>query len=162
MFLKLPKIWPGIRRDHFQSFSVKECEMALIEWNDEFSVQNNELDEQHKELVKMTNDLYTGCQMGGIMAKVYFLKTVQGAVHYVKTHFATEEKIIQEIGYPEFDAHKKQHEDFVAHVTEQVRILDREDNPNPTDFVKFLMDWIVLHIANSDKKYVPYIAAQKQ
>jgi hemerythrin len=131
---------------------------VLVEWSDDFLVGNEEIDSQHKELVEMTNEFYAGCQMGGVMAKVYFMKTIQGAVLYVKTHFSTEERIMREVNYPDLDAHKKQHEDFVSAVTRQIQVFEKEDNPNPSEFVKYLMDWILQHIAETDKKYMPFIA----
>ena len=130
----------------------------LVTWNDTYLVGNEQIDEQHKGLVKMTNEFYAGVQMGGVMAKVFFMKTIQGAVQYVKTHFATEEEIMEKAGYPQYEEHKKQHEDFVAEVAEQVQIFVKEDNPNPAGFVKYLMDWVLHHIAESDKKYMPFIA----
>ena len=133
----------------------------LVAWSDDFSVGNKKIDGQHKELVRMTNEFYAGVQMGGVIAKVYFFKTIQGAVLYVKTHFATEEEIMLKVAYPLFDEHKRQHEDFVAEVTRQVRILEKEDNPDPAGFVKYLMEWVLRHIADSDKKYAPYIVGLK-
>jgi len=130
----------------------------LVTWSDAFSVGNKKIDGQHQELVRMTNEFYAGVQMGGVMAKVYFLKTIQGAVQYVKTHFATEEEIMQKVEYPLFAEHKQQHEDFVAKVGQQVQNFEQEDNPDPAGFVKYLMDWVLQHIAESDKKYAPYIA----
>ena len=130
----------------------------LYAWSDDFSVGNSVIDEQHKQLVNMTNEFYAVSQMGGFPAKVQFLKTIQGAVKYVNTHFSTEEEIMSKVNYPEFDVHKKQHEDFVATVTKQIKVFESEDNPNPSDFIRFLSDWVAQHIANSDKKYVPYIA----
>ena len=130
----------------------------LVTWNDTYLVGNEQIDEQHKGLVKMTNEFYAGVQMGGLMAKVFFMKTIQGAVQYVKTHFATEEEIMQKAAYPLFSEHKKQHEDFVAEVAQQVHLYEKEDNPDPAGFVKYLMDWVLQHIAESDKKYMPYIA----
>ena len=130
----------------------------LVSWSDTFLVGNESIDTQHKELVKMTNEFYAGVQMGGVMAKVYFMKTIQGAVQYVKTHFATEEEIMQKVGYPFFEEHKKQHEDFVDEVAQQVQVLEKEDNPNPARFVKYLMTWILNHMAESDKKFMPYIS----
>ena len=129
----------------------------LVAWCDDFMVGNRQIDAQHKELVRMTNEFYAGVQMGGVMAKVYFMKTIQGAVQYVKTHFATEEEIMQKVAYPLFAEHKQQHEDFVAEVAQQVQIFEKEDNPDPAGFVKYLMDWVLQHIADSDKKYAPYI-----
>jgi hemerythrin len=96
------------------------------------------------------------------MAKVFFMKTIQGAVHYVRTHFTTEEELMQKADYPGFAAHKKQHEDFIATVTGQVQVLEKEDNPDPAGFVKYLMNWVLQHIAESDKKYIPYIARLEQ
>jgi hemerythrin len=135
---------------------------VLVEWSDDFLVGNSQIDCQHKELVRMTNEFYSGVQMGGVMAKVYFMKTIQGAVNYVKTHFSTEENIMRQVNYPYFEAHKKQHEDFVAEVTRQIQVFDKEDNPDPAGFVKYLMDWVLRHIAASDKKYMPYIAGLEE
>ncbi|MDR2434563.1 MAG: bacteriohemerythrin [Treponema sp.] len=130
----------------------------LIAWSDDFLVGNSVIDGQHKELVRMTNECWAGCRIGGVVAKVSFLKAIQGAVLYVKTHFATEEEFMRKARYPLFAAHKKQHEDFVAEVAAQIRVFESEDNPNPTAFVEYLMHWILEHIANSDKKYMPYTA----
>ena len=130
----------------------------LIAWSDDFSVHNKTIDGQHKELVRMTNEFYAGCQQGGILAKVYFFETIKGALHYVKTHFATEEEFMQRANYPEYEVHKEQHEAFVNHVNEQISLFEVQDNPDPAGFVKILMDWILGHIAASDKKYVSYIA----
>ena len=134
----------------------------LVAWSDDFLVGNEQIDAQHKELVRMTNEFYAGCQMGGVVAKVYFMKTIQGAVLYVKTHFSTEEAIMEKAVYPDYEIHKKQHEDFVAQVTAQIQVFEKEDNPDPAGFVKFLMNWILQHIADSDKKYMPYIARLNQ
>jgi hemerythrin len=131
---------------------------TLVDWNDDFSVGNLQIDAQHKELVKMTNDFYAGCQQGGIIAKVHFMKTIQKALQYIKTHFATEEEIMERVRYPEYEVHKRQHEDFIAEVRGQIAVFETEDNPNPSGFVQYLMNWVLQHIADSDKKYVPYIA----
>jgi hemerythrin len=130
---------------------------GVITWNDSYSIGNRTIDGQHKELIRLTNEFYEGCQMGGVITKVYFFNTVKGAINYVKTHFATEEEILRKIEYPEFDAHKKMHEEFVNKVLEQVRAFEQEDMPNPIGFIKFLMEWIMNHIASADKLYIPYL-----
>ena len=134
----------------------------LVAWSDNFLVGHERIDAQHKELVRMTNEFYAGVQMGGLVAKVFFMKTIQGAVQYVKTHFATEEEIMQQATYPLFGEHKGQHENFVAEVAQQVQVFEKEDNPDPAGFVKYLMDWVLNHIAESDKKLASYIAQAAQ
>ncbi|MDR0599799.1 MAG: bacteriohemerythrin [Treponema sp.] len=131
---------------------------AQIEWREDFSVGNDQIDDQHKELIRITGEFISHCQIGGVVAKVAFLTTIQKAVHYVKTHFAAEEAVMKKAGYPEFEIHKRQHEEFVNEVVRQAKMFEREDNPNPGEFSRYLMNWIVEHIADSDKKYIPYIA----
>ena len=130
----------------------------LVMWSDDFLVYNKTIDDQHKELVRMTNEFYAGCQKGGILAKVYFFETIKGALLYIKTHFSTEEELMQKVNYPGYEAHKKEHEDFVTHVHEQVESFEKQDIPDPSGFIKLLMDWVINHIAASDKKYVSYIS----
>ena len=130
----------------------------IIIWSDEYLVGNEAIDTQHKGLVKITNDFYNGVRMGGLMAKMFFIRTIQETVQYVKTHFSTEEDLMQKGKYPFLEEHRKQHEEFVAEVSRQARIIESEDNPDPMCFVLFLMNWILEHIAESDKKITPYIA----
>ena len=134
----------------------------LIAWSDDFLVHNKTIDEQHKGLVKMTNEFYASCKMGGILARVHFFQTIKATLQYVKTHFSSEEEIMQKANYPELDVHKEEHEDFVARVYEQLRIFESHDNYDPAGFIKLLMDWVIQHIASTDKKYIPYIAKLEQ
>ena len=129
----------------------------LVAWSDDYLVGEENIDAQHKKLVTITNEFYVGVRMGGVVAKVYFIRTVQEAIRYMKTHFSTEENIMRKVRYPFFEEHKKQHEEFAAEVARQVRIIEDEDNPDPAGFVLFLMNWILEHIADSDKKITPYI-----
>ena len=129
----------------------------LVTWSDAFLVGDKLVDSQHKELIGMINDFYAGVQMGGVMAKVYFLQTIKGATNYVKTHFASEEELMQRIKYPLFKEHKKLHEGFIAEVTKQVKIFEKDTNPDPAGYVKYLMNWVLNHVAESDKKFSPYL-----
>jgi hemerythrin len=133
----------------------------LVEWKDEYSVGNQRIDEQHKGLLDFTNELYASCQRGGIIEQISFMRVVQEAVDYTRDHFATEEKLMQQVNYPEYDAHKKEHDAFVAEVMLQVKQLDNITTLKAEPFVIFLKDWVLNHIATSDKKYMPYIAEEK-
>ncbi|MDR2403378.1 MAG: bacteriohemerythrin [Spirochaetaceae bacterium] len=126
---------------------------SVVEWDDSYSVGVELIDNQHRELIKMTNDLFAGCQKGGTTAEMYFMKTIQGAVKYVKTHFSTEEIIMERLKYPDFLVHKKEHENFVAKVLKEVKDFEGAKNFVPLDFARYLQDWVLTHIALSDKKY---------
>jgi hemerythrin len=130
---------------------------TMIDWKDEYSVGNSLIDKQHRELIQMTDELYTACRQGGGAEKASFIRTIHGAVRYVKEHFSTEEKIMKQVNYPDYEVHKKEHEDFIAEVLLQAKNYENNNPFVPAAFVKFLLEWIVTHIAGSDRKYVPYL-----
>jgi hemerythrin len=134
----------------------------LIEWVDRYSLGIPIIDEQHKKLVEMTNDLYRGCLLGDDAARDYFMKAVHSVVGYVKYHFAAEEKIMEKIKYPAMAEHKKEHEGFVKKVFEEVKSFEGGKKFVPNVFVRYLKDWILAHIAVQDKKYAEYIMNLKR
>ena len=136
----------------------REKKGVLVAWRNDFLTGHESIDEQHKELVKMANEFYTEAQSGGVMARVYFIKAIQSSVQYIKTLFMLEEDLMQRGKYPLFDEHKTQHENFTAEVFRQVHNIETEGTPDPSDFAKFLLDWISEHMADSDKKLAPFYA----
>ncbi|MDR2072351.1 MAG: bacteriohemerythrin [Spirochaetaceae bacterium] len=134
----------------------------LIEWSDRYRIGIPLIDEQHKKLIDMTNTLYTGCLEGDKEARIYFLKTIHEAVDYVRFHFSTEEKLLERIKYPDLTAHKKQHEDFAREIISQVQAFQQGKPFVPNVFVRYLRDWVLTHIAVSDKLYAAYLLELKK
>jgi hemerythrin len=129
----------------------------FIVWDERYSTRIPFIDEQHKELVHLTNELYQGCLMGDDVARDYFMKTIKGLVDYVGKHFSTEEKMLENIHYPGLAAHKNQHEEFVKKILEDVKSFQDGRKFVPNEFVRYLKDWILSHIAVEDKLYADYI-----
>ncbi|MDR1985631.1 MAG: bacteriohemerythrin [Treponema sp.] len=133
----------------------------LVEWDDRYLVGIPLIDEQHKELITMTNTLYQGCLEGDAKA-VYFMETIHGTVDYVKYHFSAEEKLLESVNYPDIGEHKKEHEGFIRQIFEEVKGFQGGKQFVPNDFVRYLKDWILAHIALTDKKYAKYILNLKK
>ena len=127
-----------------------------VVWDDAFSVNFELIDNQHRELVRMTNTLFMGCKMGNTAADVVFMKTIRSAVEYAQTHFYTEEKFMTQADYPDFAVHKAEHEKFISTVINAVKEFE-EGNSEPLSLARFLKQWLLNHIAQSDKKYAPYL-----
>lgn len=125
-------------------------------WKDEYSVHFDLIDNQHKELVRMTNVLFEGCKQGSTAADVAFIHTIRCAVEYAQTHFYTEEKYMREISYPELVLHKKEHDSFVDSVIHVLREFE-DGKAEPVALARFLKHWLLTHIAESDQKYSPYL-----
>ena len=131
-----------------------------VSWSDEYSVDFEVIDNQHKELVRMTNVLFDGCKKGSTFADEAFMQTIRAAIEYAQTHFYTEEKYMKKADYPDMAAHKQEHDTFVSTVKDAVK--DFEDGKSePIALARFLKKWLLTHIAESDKKYSPYLAQFK-
>jgi hemerythrin len=131
--------------------------IPLVVWDDSLLVNFEIIDNQHKGLIDIINDLIRGCDKGKVIKDIIFIKTLRKAVEYAQIHFSTEEKYLQQVNYPDFEAQKKEHNAFVSEVVKQLKSFEENQN-DPAALVEFLKDWLLNHIAVMDKKYTPYLA----
>lgn len=125
--------------------------MTLIFWSDSFSVNVAEIDQQHKKLVTMINEL--GDAMKQRKGKDVVGKIVNDMISYTSIHFKTEEKYFDRFGYPETDHHKKEHGAFVQRVSDFKEGFENGKITLSIEVMDFLCDWLQDHIKGSDKKY---------
>lgn len=128
--------------------------MALIQWDDSFSVKVAEIDRQHQQLIGMINDLNDAMRQG--KGKAVLGKIINGLINYTTTHFITEEKYFEKFGYPAADSHKKTHTDFVKKVSEFKDEFEKGNITLSIQVLDFLSDWLQNHIKGVDKKYGPF------
>ena len=131
-----------------------------ITWNDNFTVGIKLIDDQHKELVNITNELYDACLKGGDEAAACFKKTIRMMVNHAKEVFTYEEDLFQQTSYPAMAQHKAQHREFIKTILEHEKKFQSGVRFAPNSFVRYLMDWISSHIAVSDKNFGIYYAEQ--
>ena len=125
--------------------------MSFFPWKPEYSVKVAEIDAQHQKLVALLNALYEAMQSG--KGRLVVGPAVNGLIDYTKTHFATEERLMQAAGYPGLPAHKKQHDEFVAKVKEFQTQLESGQASLTIQVSNFLKDWLINHIQNTDQLY---------
>jgi hemerythrin len=125
--------------------------MALITWSDKYSIQINEIDDQHKVLVGMINDLHDA--MKNAKSKEVTLDIINKMAEYTKFHFSTEEKYMKRFGYQDYEEHKMEHEKFVDKVLAFKTDYESGKAGISYDILNFLKDWLVGHIQGTDKKY---------
>jgi len=129
--------------------------MAFFEWSDEFSVNIKEIDEEHKQLVKMLNDLYEAMKAGQGSEMVGRILT--GMAEYAKTHFATEERYMKRYAYPGYAAHKAEHDEFAAKAADLLERYAQNSKVLSIETGSFLKNWLRDHITGTDKLYGPYL-----
>ena len=129
----------------------------IVTWHRSYSVNIPLIDSQHKELIDWTNSLYRSCLKDRENSKNAFMRMLRAVVNYVEYHFSTEEKIMDRVKYPDYSNHKREHNDFVREILRAADDLSRGVKYNPLSFVTYLKDWVLTHIAVSDKALGQYL-----
>lgn len=131
--------------------------MAFIEWEDRLSVKVALFDDQHKGLVELINTLHDVIKAGETNNASL---TTELLIYYTVAHFRNEETLFQEYGYPEFEQHRKEHEDFKKDVIEFKARLTAGEAVESSEFLDFLMNWLKKHILGTDNKYTAFLNAR--
>ncbi len=130
--------------------------MPLMEWNDKLSVGVAQFDGEHKRLVGMLNDLYDAVAAGH--GKDVLGRTLDGLISYTKTHFANEERYMQQHAFPALAAHKAEHDALAKQVLEvQAKYQSGATAVLSMEVMSFLKTWLVKHIQGTDKQYGPFL-----
>ena len=130
--------------------------MAFFEWKDEYSVNDSNIDYQHKELVHLVNQLYENKDAQGEM-RMFVGVLLDRLIDYTKYHFRDEEEAMKAGNYPKFEEHKKMHEKLAAQVLEFREKFGREEANVSVELIEFLKGWLQGHILGADKEYTPFL-----
>jgi hemerythrin len=130
-------------------------ELAGLTWDDCYSVQVRELDDQHKKLIALVRSLHEVMRQG--RGKQELNKIFSALVSYTASHFASEERLMKLHGYPEYQAHQ----DIHAKMTSKALSLQKDFQAGKVgitlDTMNFLEDWVSKHILGTDQKYGPFL-----
>jgi len=127
----------------------------FIKWKNSFSVGIDIIDEDHKKLLGMINQLQTAAHYQTDDSLIE--STLNELIDYTKYHFSREEQLMKNNNYPDYEAHKKQHEDMVRQITQFVNEYRVDKTRTVDNVILFLKTWLINHINGSDQKYSPYI-----
>ena len=134
----------------------------IVSWSDKYATGIELIDKQHHQLVDLTNELYRACLSGGEERLTVFKDAMSRMVEYVRYHFTAELKLLDAIKYPDYNNHKKMHDDLVHEILTASNTYDDGKKFVPNHFVRTLKDWVFGHIAVYDKIYAAYAAEQRK
>jgi hemerythrin len=125
--------------------------VVLIDWNDSFSVKVAEIDQQHKTLVDLLNELYDAMKIG--KGRDVVGKIVENLLDYATTHFSLEERYFVRFDYPDQQSHVAEHADFIRKAQDFKTDLERGNRTLSVEVLRFLSDWLKRHILGADMEY---------
>lgn len=130
--------------------------MPLITWSDRLSVGIPAIDNQHKKLVDMINQLHDAQREG--QGKAALDKIFAAMADYTREHFTFEEKMLAAANYPQLTEHKRLHGEFLTRLTAmQARQQQATQVGLSLEVMSFLRDWLVKHIEGIDKRYTSHM-----
>jgi hemerythrin len=129
-----------------------------IEWQSRYETGLAEVDDDHRRLVSLINDLDAVLDGTDDLRQIGVV--IDALVDYADYHFSREEEMMARAGYEETQDHGLVHAQFGQFLGELVGgcMLDpsREAAAKVRDY---LQEWLLEHILVEDMKFVPIVKA---
>jgi hemerythrin len=127
----------------------------ILPWKEEFSVGVATFDGQHRELVRLINELHEDMALGRSAEILDYV--LARLIKYAREHFRAEESVLHAHAYPRLQVHKAEHMKFIHSVVSfQKDFLAGRSKPT-IELMIFLRDWFSNHTQGTDQSYVPFL-----
>lgn len=124
--------------------------MAQIEWNDEFSVGNTAVDQEHEHLIEQINQLYYELNHSADSSTIEgILGDLQADI---SAHFALEELLMQEANFSEFEEHKEDHQRLLDQIHDMIFSFHEDPESGRELLINKLSDWFSHHFTSFDAR----------
>ena len=130
----------------------------MITWEERYSTGVEELDKQHKNLFKYTNDLEEFINDNALSKE-----TIDRMLHfmdqYIKVHFNHEETCMHKLHCPIASKNQDAHQKFIQKFRATEGKIRNENASNETlrELHHFLETWLVEHICKIDTQLKPCV-----
>ncbi|MCD4714873.1 MAG: bacteriohemerythrin [Clostridiales bacterium] len=128
----------------------------MIKWDAQYELGISAIDEQHKELIKITgrlSDLLTNAIEGD---DIYdeMVTIIENVTDYTVYHFQFEEELFNRFDYEYKDSHIAEHNKLIDEIRSlDLRAVDEDQVVYGKKILKFLITWVFKHITGSDFLY---------
>ena len=116
----------------------------------------SEIDQQHQELVNMLNRLNDAVKNNESREDIY--RIIDDVISYTCFHFASEERLMVQSGYPEIEWHKDKHKQLIQ---EALRLKGKLNYVGEQMFTEWFNHWpfanVLAHIQYADKQFEDHI-----
>ena len=120
-------------------------------WSDlDHSVGVGMFDQEHQHLATMMAQVHEALQ--DERDRLRALQLMERLVQETRTHFSHEEGKMEEVQFPDLEAHAAEHAALLTRAQDMLRQF-RTGALSALLFPAFLRDWLVPHIQNYDRKY---------
>lgn len=124
--------------------------MALLQWRPEYSLGVASVDFEHKQLIELINQL--AIEIDGPFNEDA-IENFFGELHAITSaHFALEERAMVKANYPEFSAHKADHEILLEQIREMMDQFCADPEKSREILKETLEQWFARHFSSFDAR----------
>lgn len=124
--------------------------MAYFEWANDMVIDNGPIDEDHRKLVDLVNELHTATSQGRGQEVVDKLLTQ--LIADTEEHLREEERVMEQAKFTNLERHKQRHTHFVNKLHELRQKQQQGSVTVASQLSSVLRDWLSLHIRRNDKE----------
>ncbi len=128
----------------------KQGDTSPIKWDSSLSVGICEIDDQHKEMVELLNELHAALVQKRSAKKA--LKIFNALVQCTQIHFSVEESLMRIFGYPDYEEHSHHHNALMAELKKLEARISNWQLPDD-DLLPMLKTSLTRHFVEEDKDY---------
>ncbi len=125
--------------------------MSFAVWDNSYSVKVQRLDDEHKQLFSIINQLHDGMKAG--RGKDVMQSVLNQLLRYTEQHFAEEEGLMRRAGYPALNAHMAIHQQFVSKIKSFRTEFQSGASAISVGVLEYLRSWLAQHIMGTDQQY---------
>lgn len=133
--------------------------MSKIEWKKTYELGIQLIDDQHKKLVSIINDVFDAQKAG--TGKEIIHNALKELVEYTEYHFNAEEDMLRQHKYGAIECHIEEHNSFAEQIQSFLNDSKSGNLVLSLKTIDYLKDWTINHILGTDKEYGEFILHQE-
>lgn len=130
--------------------------MKDIVWSSILSVGVAEIDDDHRRLIALFNELNRAVATGESAG--YLAATLEELINCTVWHFSHEERLMLKHGFPGIEPHKAAHRELIEAVRELQAKLAQAGHAVTQDEILYLDRWLTEHILTVDQGLGAFLA----
>ena len=120
-----------------------------------------QVDREHQRLFEIIAEVNAGLDHADDKARAAALRHAIGElIEYTRSHFASEEALMKNAGFPGLDIHQLLHSDLLKRVREMQMRIEIGDKTATLDLSRFLASWLTEHILTADLEFGRFVSAR--
>jgi CRP/FNR family transcriptional regulator len=131
-------------------------EEAFPAWDPSYAIGVEAIDRQHQRLFDIGQRFHDACRQHARRAQLRGI--FDELLEYTAYHFAEEERLMQQVGYPALSRHRANHEELVELVNHHRSQLAAAAPEAERQALEFVRAWLRAHVLDADKDIGAHLA----